>query len=63
MFNLEQEITKWRQQLAAGGIKGREALDELESHLREDVEKQMDSGSKKSWTSFMSYAKVEMTRK
>lgn len=44
MFNFEQEITKWRHQLAARGIK-EQALDELESHLREDVEQQMGSGA------------------
>src|SRR5947207_8719708 len=45
MFNLEQEITNWRQQLAASGIRMSEALDELESHLRDDVEQQVRSGA------------------
>jgi hypothetical protein len=45
MFNLNKAISEWRQQLAAGGIKTREDLDELESHLREDAEQQMHSGS------------------
>jgi hypothetical protein len=44
MFNLEQAISDWRQQMAAGGIKMPEALDELESHLRDDVDQQLRSG-------------------
>src|SRR5262245_54995251 len=45
MFNLDKAISEWRQQLAAGGIKASEVLDELESHLREDIEQQMRSGA------------------
>lgn len=45
MFNLDAAITNWRRQMAAGGIKSPAVLDELESHLREDVEQQMKSGS------------------
>jgi Clp amino terminal domain, pathogenicity island component len=44
MFNLDQAIIEWRQQMAAGGIKSREVLAELESHLRDDVEQQMRDG-------------------
>ena len=44
MFDLEKAIAEWRQQLAAGGVKAPELLDELESHLREDVEEQLHSG-------------------
>ena len=44
MFNLEQAITKWRQRMAASGIKDTAVLDELESHLREDVERQVRAG-------------------
>ncbi|MDB6122600.1 MAG: hypothetical protein JWQ71_1593 [Pedosphaera sp.] len=44
MFNLEQAIVAWRQQMSAGGIKTPEPLDELESHLREDIEEQLRSG-------------------
>lgn len=43
MFNLEQSITEWRQQMLAAGIKPK-SLDELESHLREEIERQMKSG-------------------
>jgi hypothetical protein len=44
MFNLDQAITAWRQQMAAGGIKAPELLDELESHLRDDVRHQIRAG-------------------
>jgi hypothetical protein len=37
MFNLDQAIEQWRRQLAVSGIRSLETLDELESHLREDV--------------------------
>jgi hypothetical protein len=45
MFNLDQAMTEWRRQMSAGGIKAPSVLDELESHVREDVERQMRSGT------------------
>lgn len=45
MFNLEQSIAIWRRQMLDGGIKSHDVLDELESHLREDIEKQMREGA------------------
>jgi hypothetical protein len=45
MFNLDQSITEWRQQMVAGGIKSPRVLDELESHLREEMERKVRSGS------------------
>jgi hypothetical protein len=44
MFDLEQSIADWRKQMLAAGIKTPVPLEELESHLREDVEQQMRSG-------------------
>src|SRR5476651_1054515 len=44
MFNLEQSITDWRKQMLAAGIKAPVPLEELESHLREEIERQMKSG-------------------
>jgi hypothetical protein len=44
MFNLDAAITNWRRQMATGGIKSPAVLDELESHLRGEVEQQMRSG-------------------
>jgi ABC-type transport system involved in cytochrome c biogenesis permease subunit len=37
MFNLEQAIAEWRRQMRAAGIGSPARLDELESHLREDI--------------------------
>ena len=44
MFNLEQAIARWRQQMRTTGLKPREVLEELESHLRDDIEEQVRSG-------------------
>jgi hypothetical protein len=44
MFDLEQAIASWRQQMLAAGIKTPVPLEELESHLREEIEQQMKSG-------------------
>lgn len=44
MFNLNQAVAEWRRQMTDGGMKSSVALDELESHLREEVEHQMRSG-------------------
>ena len=45
MLNLEQAIADWRKQMLAAGIKTPVPLEELESHLREDIEQQMQLGS------------------
>ncbi len=42
-FDLEEEIRSWRQELAAAGLAS-EVLIELEEHVREDIERQMQSG-------------------
>jgi Clp amino terminal domain, pathogenicity island component len=44
MFNLEEKITEWRRRMQAAGIKSPEPLDELESHLRDDVAQQIRAG-------------------
>jgi len=44
MFNLEKEITTWRQQMLAAGITA-ELLDELESHLRDEMDVRVKSGA------------------
>ncbi|MFZ0827446.1 MAG: hypothetical protein WAO02_08475 [Verrucomicrobiia bacterium] len=44
MFNFEQSIAAWRRQMLAAGIQTPVPLEELESHLREDVDRQMRSG-------------------
>lgn len=44
MFDLEQALSKWRQQMAADGIERSDLLDELESHLCDDVDQRLRSG-------------------
>lgn len=44
MFNLERSIADWRQQMLAAGIAKPVPLEELEIHLREEIERQMKSG-------------------
>jgi hypothetical protein len=43
MFDLDLAIAEWRGQMTAGGIKSPAVLDELESHLRDEVERQRKS--------------------
>ena len=43
IFNLDQAISEWRQQMAAGDIKAPDVLNELESHLRDEVDEQVRS--------------------
>jgi hypothetical protein len=43
-FDLQQAITEWRRQLARSGVNSCDVLDELESHLRDDLQQQMHSG-------------------
>jgi len=40
MFDLEHAISDWRQALVRSGVKTPEVLDELESHLRDEVDRQ-----------------------
>ena len=44
MFDLDRAIAGWRRQMSAAGLASSESLDELESHLRDDVEMRMRSG-------------------
>jgi len=44
MRKLESMIAEWRARMAAGGIKSPAVLDELESHLREEVERNLQAG-------------------
>jgi hypothetical protein len=44
MFNLEQSISEWRGQMLSAGIKNPDVVDELESHLREDWARRVQSG-------------------
>jgi len=44
MFNLEQAIADWRQKMLAAGIETPVPLEELELHLREEMERQVSKG-------------------
>ncbi len=44
MSDLEQSIAEWRRQMLAAGIKTPVPLEELETHLREEIERQTESG-------------------
>jgi hypothetical protein len=43
MFDLEQSIVDWRRQMIAAGIKTPVPLEELENHLRDEIERQVKS--------------------
>jgi len=45
MFDLDSSIEQWRRQMMAAGVKNPELIDELESHLRDDVEHRMSEGA------------------
>jgi hypothetical protein len=44
MFDLETAIAKWRKQMLVAGLKTPSPLEELESHLREEFERQTTMG-------------------
>lgn len=44
MFSPEKAILEWRQQMLAAGINTPTTLEELESHLREEIERQIKAG-------------------
>jgi hypothetical protein len=41
MFDVERAITEWRRQMLAAGVKTPAPLEELENHLREEIELQI----------------------
>ena len=45
MFDLEKAIQSWRAELMGAGLDNPQSLDELEGHLREDLERQMGLGA------------------
>jgi hypothetical protein len=45
MSDFESDIAQWRRQLFTAGVKDVEVLDELESHLREDIERKLRAGA------------------
>jgi hypothetical protein len=61
MFDLEQAIADWRRRMLAAGIKSPAPLDELEAHLREDIERQVESGLDESEAFDLSVRKIGET--
>jgi hypothetical protein len=47
MFNLENSISCWRKQMRSAGIQSPVPLEELELHLREEIERQTKAGLNK----------------
>jgi hypothetical protein len=45
MFNLESAISAWRSQMLAAGIQSPVPLEELESHLRDEIARLMENGA------------------
>jgi hypothetical protein len=45
MFDLEQAVSEWRREMRAAGIMSSLLLDELECHLRDDLEERMTAGT------------------
>lgn len=58
MFDLEQSIADWRRQMLAAGIKTPVPLEELEIHLREEMEQQVKSGANRQQAFEMSVAQM-----
>jgi|GEM_PF-5233170 len=44
MFDLEQALAQWRRHMRGAGLHDPAALDELESHLREEIDRQIQRG-------------------
>lgn len=44
MYDLEAEISRWRREMDAAGLQAPAILDELEAHLREDIQRQVTLG-------------------
>jgi hypothetical protein len=45
MFNLEEAIAAWRQRMRSAGLDSQEHLDELESHLRDNIDAEVAKGA------------------
>ena len=45
MFDLDKSIHDWRARMTREGLRDRDLLDELESHLREDIARQTQAGA------------------
>ena len=59
MYNLEQSIEEWRRQMLTAGIKTPVPLEELEIHLREEIERHTEAGLNKSQAFQAAVEKIE----
>jgi hypothetical protein len=62
MFDPEKSIADWRQRMLATGIKTPVPLEELEIHLREEIEQQVKSGLNKREAFNAAVAKIGQAR-
>ena len=44
MPDLEKQISAWRAQMMSAGVKSSDVLNELEGHLREEIDEQVRNG-------------------
>jgi hypothetical protein len=58
MFDLQEKISRWRQQMLTAGIKSPVPLEELESHLREDISHLVSSGESEATAFEIAVARV-----
>ena len=58
MFDLERSIAEWRKQMLTAGIKTPVPLEELEIHLREEIERQTGAGLSETETFKASVRKI-----
>ena len=61
MFSLDQSSTEWRRQMLAAGIKTSELM-ELESHLHEEIERQIRLGAPKEKAFALAIARIGSPR-
>ncbi|HSY19433.1 MAG TPA: permease prefix domain 1-containing protein [Candidatus Acidoferrales bacterium] len=58
MFNLESSIANWRRQMLAAGIQSPVPLEELENHLREEINQQIRAGLNEHQAFESAYAQI-----
>jgi hypothetical protein len=58
MFDLEKKIADWRERMLAAGIKSPVSLEELESHLHDEIERQMKLGLSEQKSFFAAIEKI-----
>lgn len=62
MFDLEQSIMDWRKQMLAAGINAPVPMEELEIHLREEIERQIKIGASEQQAFEIAVMQIGQTR-